>query len=429
MRASLSGCVLLSLLLLGAVQHRAHAHKNSHSREDAVAYSTEDPQPTGKLRVASPTIAWRVVPHGNSQVTSVTMTLNGLPVTASWLPERYTAAFTPDTPLAPGKYAVHCTVILDRTFTLENDWEFSIAPDAVSRVANPDTQQKAVGNAVSILRRQLGLPEVTLDSRLCAAALGHSAYLSRNGVIGHDQIATLPGFVGASCEARIAAFGYAGNCLENVSLSQIANPVVAVRRLFDAPYHRAPFLQPGTIEVGAGFQDGVLTLLFGTSDTAGVVTYPLDGQKDVPLSWDGVETPDPLRLHPQAVAAAKGRPVGYPITLHAFGGVEDPELRLQNVRATMTTRDGRAVTAYVNSPDNDDELQSGVLLIPVRPLLPGTEYVVRVEATDQNGVSLVRTWSFTTAKPVKPVVPPRTNPVAKSVAKPSAPPKKRPSVR
>lgn len=185
----------------------------------------------------------------------------------------------------------------------------------------------------------------------------------------------------------------------------------AVTELFDAPYHRQAFLAPGTPDLGVGVTAAgfgykrVVLAVGGREDARNVLVYPVDGQRNVSISWHNAERPDPLRMH------TRERTVGYPITFfYGVGMAGRDEIRL--VRATLATAEGRPVACFVNSGDNDVHLQNGVFLLPRRPLQPNTTYVALVEATTPAGFlrsrrDLSRQWRFTTGSAPAPQKPAR----------------------
>lgn len=358
------------------------------SSGNAIEYQSFDPAPSGILRVTRPTVAWKIVPGGDSAVTEVTLTINQKRVKAAYDVSRQTVIYNPATPLAPGAYRVRCEIVLDESWNVEREWQFTIAQNAVSELPAPnELQQKALAE-VNAFRRTVGLPALRLDARLCAAATGHSVYLSKNRVVEHEQQPGHPDFLGQNAGDRVATFGFAGGCFE--SISQGSRGVSgAVADLFHAPYHRASFLQPGAGGFGAGLIGDMATLLFGAAETETVVTYPAPGQKNIPLSWDGNEVPNPLRLH----EGAQGGTVGYAITMFLFS----PEaVRIKVAKAVLTTADGKPVPAYINTPANDDFLRNGVLILPKKALRPGTTYKVAITAATLSGQDISRSWSFTT---------------------------------
>jgi hypothetical protein len=233
---------------------------------------------------------------------------------------------------------------------------------------------------------------------------------------GHFEIPGSPGFTGITPSDRARAGGYErrpGQLFESISEAVGGGRSVteAVTELFDAPYHREAFLAPGAPDLGVGVTTlgkgykRVVLDVGGRQDGQSVLVYPVDGQRNVPVSWHNAEHPDPLRMH------TRERTIGYPITLfHGVGMAGRDEIQL--VRATLATEQGRPVACFVNSGDNDVHLQNGVILLPRRPLQPNTTYVALVEATARSGLfrsrrDLSRQWRFTTGSAPAPRKPAR----------------------
>jgi hypothetical protein len=388
------GFVLLVLCLLGTLS----------SAGGTGFYSTE-PGPTGTVRVARPTLIWRIFPTPGTVVSDGLMSINGIVVQPAYSVEWGALYFTPLEPLPPGPYQVRCRVKVEDGRLIaerEKEWSFRVAEDALLTLPAPSTPQREALAAANALRRKLSLPLLTLDDRLCASSLAHSSYLQKNRASGHTQTPNKPGFTGVEPHQRMAAFNYPGlKTAEDVARlpGNENSPVAAAQRLFDAPYHREPFMDPGLEDFGAGVLGNYTTLNFGSlrplySGPPRIVLYPLPGQKDVPVTFDGGEIPDPLRMH-----GAKA-PVGYILTYFLFAAGE-PIIRVTGAR--FTTAEGEPVPFFLNTPANDDKLTNGALLIPQEPLEPGTHYKAAIQAFTPTGINLSRTWSFTTAKEEAPV--------------------------
>lgn len=192
------------------------------------------------------------------------------------------------------------------------------------------------------------------------AARLHSQYLALNKGGGHVQSPGAPGFFGATGAARLETFGFVGGSWEGIDFGS-HSPTEAVRSLFDAPYHRLPFLQPGNVRFGSGFQDQYLTVEFGVGDVEGTVVSPSDGETDVPIQWRNYEVPDPLRAFPGAP-----KQVGYPIVLVRHGR----KPRLGTVEAKLYGPDAEEVECYLTpAPD-----KAAIILIPRRPLRSKSRY-------------------------------------------------------
>lgn len=366
----------------------------------AAQWLSYPPSPVGALRIARPTIRWQVWRADDTPIRGVTMSVNGAPVPAVYHAEQRALVYDPPQPLSPGSYEIVCRVVAKGTPPISRTWRFAIAPDAVLALPPPNTLQRTAHQVANRLRERLALPPFRLDARLCAAAAAHSRYLARNRRTGHIEWPGTPGFVGVLPAYRRAVFGYAGNGYEDVSYGN-RSVAAAVTALFDAPYHRIPFLQPGVVDLGAGRVGRHTTLEFGASEAEGVVVYPVEGQRNVPVAWDGKETPNPLRLHSRAGSGHRPvrGPVGYVITFVRFSADRSP---IRVADATLTTAAGKPVPCYRNTPENDRQLRYAALLIPKRPLQPHTTYRASVTAYGAHGEVLSRTWSFTTGGPTPP---------------------------
>lgn len=379
--------VLLLLLFAGSIFVARPA--------GAAEYRFHQPAPVGVLYVARPTITWKVWPTDKAlRVTRVALSVNGVRQPGAIYSEAQRAVvYVCDRPLLPGDYRVSCQIQFARTQpTAPREWTFTVASDAVADLPAPTSEQQDALSLANEYRRLLGLPDFVMDARLCAAAGAHSEYMDRNEQIGHAQQAGRVGFVARRSWERMAAFGYAGGSYENVEYGSPTRSS-ALQGLFDAPYHRIPFLQPGAPVFGAGFAGKATTVLFGTTEDEATICYPFDGQRNVPTHWDGNETPNPLRVH-----GAQGRgPIGYPITLAYFSPAKTfPRVVSATLVAVQT---GATVPCWINTPENDDFLKCAVVILPKSPLQPRTAYQVIVRCAAQTGAgaqSVSRTWRFTT---------------------------------
>lgn len=343
--------------------------------------------PKTSLLVSSPTLQWEVWPSEGARVTSATMLINGDQVKATYNSKLRRLEYNPDRPLSAGSYEVQCRVLVDQRLEVKKNWTFRVSQDAVSSLPSPDSVQDLSLAETNNYRRSLGLEPAYQESRLNAASLAHVKYLSRNRRTGHYEKSGEPGFVGATPSDRLEAFGYCGGSWECVSYNS-GGVKESVRDLFHAPYHRIPFLQPGRMPVGTGFAGKNFSIKFGEGDERGLSVSPGVNQSGVPTSWDGNESPNPLRMH-----GAEGQSVGYPIVFSYFGE-DNPVLKLK--RATLTC-DGEPVPFWANSSVNDDHLENSILVMPKKSLRPNTRYQVSIEASVNGKDTIEKTWSFTTA--------------------------------
>ena len=357
----------------------------AHAR--ARTYRFAPPQPAGIVPYARPTVYWHILPEDGMRVSRVFLAINGKRVDAGYSTARQAIVHEVADPLPPGAYTVECRLVLGGDWPIERTWQFSVAEGAVQALPAPDAAQRAAGDQVNAYRRHAGLAPLTLEARLCASASGHAGYVRERPDAGHLQRDGDPGFTGAQPGDRNAAFGYYGDSFEGVDYGA-RTMTEAVRGLFEAPYHRRPFLQPGTTDLGVGRSGRATALEFGRTTVEATVVYPADGQRNVPLAWDGIETPSPLWLHAGARA-----PVGFVITLFQYGP-DDATVRVSE--ATLQADGGESVPFYLNTSDRDPSVHGGVFLIPKAPLKPHTTYRVSVTATTGGGRDISRTWRFTT---------------------------------
>ncbi|MBI3721680.1 MAG: CAP domain-containing protein, partial [Fimbriimonas ginsengisoli] len=282
---------------------------------------------------------------------------------------------------------VNCLVTIDGHYTLHKEWDFRVPAGALLALPEFTQIDGQILGEVNAIRSDYGLPAFEFDPRLAAAARAHSGYLSANSTTGHFEQPGHPGFVGDSPGARLEAFGYVYDSWECVNFGTL-DITESVRSLFDAPYHRIPFLQPGRLMIGGGCVDRRLTLEFEMTKLSGTVVSPHAGERDVPTQWSSWERPNPLRMHPGA------KVVGYPIVFSRFSPRQS---RLVVQEAGLWSSDGSQVPLYLNTAANDDRLTFTAFLIPQQALRASTCYTAAVRAHTEDGEDVSGKWRFTTA--------------------------------
>lgn len=339
-------------------------------------------KPTGIVQDGVQSVTWKVTPTDGYEISEVDLSLNGQPVKATYDQKEHLVTYKPETNLGPGFYKVNCRATVVGKVTVRQDWSFEISQPG----SNTSIASQLAFDEVNLIRRELGLPPFSTDKRVSDAAMAHSRYMAANQLCGHVEEPGKSGYTGRQPWDRIQAFGYQGVCYEDACFG-IADPRQAVRSLFDAPYHRIAFLQPGSTVLGAGMIDGALTADFVLSPDCGVSYSPASGQTGVPVAWDGNETPSPLRVH--GVNAA----TGYPIVF----GYYSPQM--ETIRVTkfqLIDPEGSIVAGYLNTPANDSMLRFSAVFIPSQALFPATTYSVVVKGSTRGGKCIDSTWKFTT---------------------------------
>jgi uncharacterized protein YkwD len=270
------------------------------------------------------------------------------------------------------------------TFRTDNQLRTGTNPE------NPEqfsTEQLAVLRQLNLLRRGAGLGEATLERRLCDAATAHAGYLKANAAFGHNEEPSKPGYLGRTPSDRAKAKGYPNGVGEVVGGGD--TPSEALTGLMAAPYHRRLLLEPGTLDIGVGVSEKTLvinTALRGAR-TPAVVRWPYPDQTGVKLRFEEGEVPNPLRIHPDL-----RYPTGTVISVIFWGMNGRPILD----KAELTDENGRKIEVRTNTPQNDDQLSDGFLIIPKAPLRNRMTYSVKITGSNPNGSDFESSWSFTT---------------------------------
>jgi uncharacterized protein YkwD len=236
------------------------------------------------------------------------------------------------------------------------------------------------------LRYAIGAPTLTPDPRVVAAAQNHANYSSANGQAGHFETAGLPYYTGYSARDRVAAMGWSTTFVSEVATGG-SDPLAGVRQLWDAPYHRLGLMHPSASTMGWGF-----STIGGRGTVVGDIAYnfglrpvdfvrsPAHNQTNIPTSWSGNESPNPL-------PAGASRPVGYPIMV-VYSGGQTVEMR----GAEVVAPGGVRLPIYYAPQQFEYDYQ---VIIPQRPLAANTTYHVRFDITVA-GTWLTNEWDFST---------------------------------
>lgn len=272
---------------------------------------------------------------------------------------------------------------------------------------SPTKPQTQALERVNYYRTIAGLPLAQSVQPIHMGAQSHAEFLANNrkddprldGLGAHNEFADLPGFTGTLPGERSGYFGYSYFTQEGIHF--IGDPVQSVDEWMATVYHRFPTMCYSCTDLGYGMvrddrgRFDVLNMGYRTNpvlDGRVIYTYPANGQKDVPILWDGGEIPDPLPNKP--------RPLGYPVSLH----IQQPSFfwdMWQLTKAELRVQGGQLVPSYVLEQQNDlNSLLSPdvVFIVPHQPLLHNTNYEAHVSGIDSTGLPFEHTWSFTTRK-------------------------------
>lgn len=258
-------------------------------------------------------------------------------------------------------------------------------------------------------RSQAGMSVLADNTKIDAAAQGHSDYQRLNNTVTHVQTAGKQGFTGATLNDRFRAAGYivGGNSNaigEVIAANTGTSPsgFYMAEQLITAIYHRFVIFEPVFKEIGSGsaLASTSSSYTYFTTDFAAnngygpglssgtLAIWPFNGQVSVPVDfYSDNEEPDPV---PNA------NQVGYPISVHANLSskllVTSFTVSVHGSATPLTTRLLSQATDS-NMADNG----SAAAIIPLSPLAAGTTYDVTFTGT-LDGAAVNRSWSFTTAK-------------------------------
>lgn len=258
-------------------------------------------------------------------------------------------------------------------------------------------------NWTNFRRKQAGIPQLTRNSVIDAAAQGHSEYQKLNNTITHVQTAGKPGFTGATLLERLQAAGYVLGAApyaygEVIAAANDTSGFYLAEELVTAIYHRFVMFEPIFKESGTGaattpggttYFTNNLTANNGFGPGLGrgkLVVYPYSGQSSVPtVFFSDQEEPDPVPNRNE---------VGYPISVHA-----DFTASLNVDSFTVRARGGAALAVRlltkVTDPQTSRSGPACAAIIPLALLAAGTTYDVAFSG-QVDGVQIDRNWSFTT---------------------------------
>ncbi|PAB59327.1 S-layer homology domain-containing protein [Anaeromicrobium sediminis] len=380
-----------------------------YAQGEGPGYFPPQPKDTEVL-ISKPQIGMQLILNGNKLV-NTEMYINEVKVDARYDEKKGGVFYVPNYPLSAGEYRVSLKVEIEGFQPITQSWNFNISNQAIGTLPAPSEDQKSVLYYANEYRKKFGLETFNLNDSLNSAAMSHANYMALNKKITHVEYATDPGYTGSKVVDRVTSFGYAnGNVSENVT-GDIKDYKEAVDGLVDAPYHRLSWLNPVYADLGYGQKDEYQVFNFGgkSLENDELITYPMNNQRNVKISWDGNETPNPLRFY------NSDNEVGYPITISYFTNKSIDRWIIEKV--TLLDSRGGALNTYINTPSKDEYLTDSIIVIPVDPLKYDSRYTVSVKAsinfTDGTSKNINKTWNFSTMK--KPQAP-QTDSVYKDTA-------------
>lgn len=408
---------LLILILAASALSAAPAMAGGYSYGTTV-------YPSGTSFAPDPTI-WLYLNASNPSTIQVNLTLStGQTVAMTYNPTLDVASVILPTPPEPGTQVSGDVSISDPGYTTEVlPVSFTEAGTAVA----PQPESLAAWQFTALLNRTRtaqGLPALTYDQLLSAAALAHATYyqtyassLYATGSFSlHAESQSYPvGYTGSSPVQRDLAVGavFSGLDLEVLATGRTTVDQ-AYRALMDTTFHRFGLLSAQVSSIGVGWQPASgsapsVVVSDITGNAAAQVTppaqmlFPVQAATDVPLSYTG-EDPNPLSgIRSNAQLASD--PAGYPISI-SFSSLVATSIQVSS--AQLTDAAGLVPTYLIDNAtytDNNpvysgESMARGAALFATSPLAPDTVYTAAFSGTETltSGASqpFDAIWSFTT---------------------------------
>ncbi len=360
------------------------------------------PTPQGDIGVKKPTILWTIVGIHSQDIGKITMSIDNAEVAADFKDELNSVYYMPQDGLTEGEHSVSIIVILKDGVKISSPpFSFNVVEGAYDEI--PDTPlYHEVRDRINYYRRLVGITPAEINASLNLAAYNHGLYLTGNPAAGHyennkgDQY-----FSGKFPWDRTKYFGYFSPMIgENIHF--VRNHTGAVDDWIDSLYHRLPILNPIFTHLGYGYAvkgDRFFNVLeMGAPSYLDleqhIIVYPAEDQPGVPVTWSGLEDPDPFRLYPEAEG-----PGGYPITLTVSG---DKVERVEMLDASMFDSEGTSIDVYTFDARNDPMLADNntIAIIPESELDTYTGYQVEMRGIiryiDGEEEKFSKAWRFTT---------------------------------
>jgi uncharacterized protein YkwD len=298
-----------------------------------------------------------------------------------------------------------------------------------------ELEERETFSYLNRLRVNAGLIPLKLNSKLKATAKNHANYLIRNGLIGHYEDKNRTGYTGTYGSQRSIYNGYKTSMvIENISNNNFTHKE-SVDGLMAAIYHRFGFLDFHIDEIGIGVQQNrdnksqtafvydmgshkleelcnkrnsikvgnyargvcadkkikIEASLFNKVleknryRNKKVVTYPFNGQKDVPPAFYD-ELPDPLPNY-----SVSGFPISMSFNESYFKKVDMISFKLFDDKKEI-----KDIIIYNYKSDPNKRLKKfEFALFPLKRLAWGAKYRVEARYRVDNRVES-RIWSFKT---------------------------------
>lgn len=266
-------------------------------------------------------------------------------------------------------------------------WTLALAAAIAAGAASAGSPASAIAK-LNAQRSAHGIPGRIKENKQWSKACAlHNRYQKRNGAFGHSEAKGKPGYTKeGNWAAMHAVLGKGTSWAQSnpfeyapIHLAQLLAPQLAVMGVDDSGGFVCATTWPGHTRFGA---------------TNAVYTYPGDGTK----GWRRSET---AREFPFTPGEAVGLPAGTETGPYLYVFADGPWSRRPQPRITQAELRGPVGPVDVKVVDRTTPkvglyFPRAGLVIPVRPLEPGTAYDATVTVSGA-GTTLTHAWRFTTA--------------------------------
>ncbi len=292
---------------------------------------------------------------------------------------------------------ISCKESVIESNRLTKDYNTNIKRSELGSFYSESDATKEVIAKLNNLRGGMGLSDVSLNLSLNEGALLHNKYMYQNNLLTHKQDPSNPFYdpVGASAGTK------------SILAGNVKSGTEALDLWLNSLYHRQYLLNPDLKDIGFNFQDGFATLNLGMNNDYNKskitnysyelepVVYPFDGQKDVPINFDTLESPNPV---PEYLSLPTG----------PFLTISFPKFsRIKKVNSvTLLDETGSKIPFTYFSMKNKDYV---LAILPENPLEYKMKYIAEVDIDTVFNLSketsrkdsreffnYKNTWSFTT---------------------------------
>ena len=229
---------------------------------------------------------------------------------------------------------------------------------------------------LNTIRSMYDLEAIKVNETLNLMAQMHSNYMKANSSLSNIEENELMYFRGRYPWDRASYYKYPLEVVYEFNKKNMSTYFAGVSSILNDPVGRSVFLNPMYTEIGMGKKDEYMTFDLG-GDTLlkdMYVTYPGNGQENIPIVWKG----ENYALYYGEMEELPEN-TGLPITVTYYGGGIN---HLRNVEVTITDLlTDEVVPAITMLPGDYYQLKATLTVLPTKAYHYGRRYEVHVKFT------------------------------------------------